>query len=43
MNNKSTKRNFSSAIFALVDNFGDASYNNASGSGGVRPKFWLVR
>ena len=38
-----TKRNFSSAAFALVYGGGDADYDNASYSDGVRPEFWLVR
>ena len=38
-----TKRNFSSAAFAGVNYYGDASCNGASSSNGVRPKFWLVR
>lgn len=37
------KQKFSSASFASVDGSGDAVYGNASGSGGVRPEFWLVR
>ena len=38
-----TKRNFSSAGFALVGNGGSAYFNGASASFGVRPEFWLVR
>ena len=38
-----TKKEFSSATFAVVDNFGDAGYSGAWASGGVRPEFWLVR
>lgn len=38
-----TKRNFSSAFFAGVGGFGDASCCGASNSRGVRPEFWLVR
>lgn len=38
-----TKRNFSSAYFALVVNHGNANYYGASDSHGVRPEFWLVR
>ena len=38
-----TKKEFSSADFALVGLFGYAYYCGASGSRGVRPEFWLVR
>ena len=38
-----TKKEFSSAAFARVNNYGDAGYGGASGSNGVRPEFWLVR
>ena len=38
-----TKKNVSSAFFALVNSSGDTNCNNASGSFGVRPEFWLVR
>ena len=38
-----TKRNFSSATFAFVDDSGDTFSFLASFSYGVRPKFWLVR
>lgn len=37
-----TKKEFSSALFALVNNGGDASYG-ASNSLGVRPEIWLVK
>ena len=38
-----TKKEFSSASFARVNGIGNADYAYASGSGGVRPEFWLVR
>lgn len=38
-----TKKEFSSAHFAIVDNNGDASYYAASNSCGVRPEFWLKK
>lgn len=38
-----TKKEFSSAYFADVNVYGRARCNNASGSDGVRPEFWLVR
>lgn len=38
-----TKKVVSSAGFAGVDCDGDPNYYGASGSGGVRPEFWLVR
>lgn len=38
-----TKKEFSSAYFAYVNNFGDTSFYNASDSGGVRPEFWLEK
>lgn len=38
-----TKEEFSSANFADVVTDGDANYNGASGSRGVRPEFWLVK
>lgn len=38
-----TKKEFSSANFAHVVSYGNAYYDNASGSYGVRPEFWLVR
>lgn len=38
-----TKKEFSSADFALVGNGGGAAYNGASYSFGVRPEIWLVK
>lgn len=38
-----TKEEFSSARFACVDYGGDPNCNDASGSAGVRPEFWLVK
>ena len=38
-----TKEEFSSAFFAGVNSGGSTGYNAASGSGGVRPEFWLVK
>ena len=38
-----TKKEFSSAYFALVNGLGGAYCNYASTSYGVRPEFWLVR
>ena len=38
-----TKKEFSSADFAVVLNYGLAGYDYASNSYGVRPEFWLVR
>lgn len=38
-----TKKEFSSAYFAFVDDCGVTSCNGASDSVGVRPEFWLVR
>lgn len=38
-----TKRSVSSADFAVVNGRGDADCNSASGAGGVRPEFWLVK
>lgn len=37
------KKEFSSAGFVGVGNYGNAYYNGASNSYGVRPEFWLVR
>lgn len=37
------KKEFSSARFAGVNTYGHASYDNASGSFGVRPEIWLVK
>ena len=38
-----TKKDWSSAYFARVNTVGNANYNNASSSYGVRPAFWLVK
>lgn len=38
-----TKKEFSSASFAIVANGGNPHYYDASASNGVRPEFWLVR
>lgn len=38
-----TKKEFSSAFFAVVGNRGDANCVDASFSGGVRPEIWLVK
>lgn len=38
-----TKKEFSSAVFANVDYGGDAGYDGASYSFGVRPEIWLVK
>lgn len=38
-----TKKEFSSAYFAVVINFGGAGSGLASGSVGVRPEIWLVK
>jgi len=38
-----TKRSVSSAAFAVVGSGGGTGYAGASGSGGVRPEFWLVK
>lgn len=38
-----TKKEFSSAFFASVDNAGDTFYSGASDSFGVRPEIWLVK
>ena len=38
-----TKKEFSSAYFALVYSYGQSDYSGASNSRGVRPEFWLVR
>lgn len=38
-----SKKDWSSAGFAVVDNWGDAGYDGASYSRGVRPVFWLVK
>lgn len=38
-----TKKEFFSAVFALVNYGGYAAYDNASGSCGVRPEIWLVK
>ncbi len=38
-----TKKDWSSAFFAVVGGSGSASSYGASGSGGVRPAFWLVK
>lgn len=38
-----TKEEFSSANFASVTNGGNAGYDAASNSHGVRPEFWLVK
>lgn len=38
-----TKKEFSSAHFAFVDTYGNATFGAASSSLGVRPEFWLVR
>lgn len=38
-----TKKEFSSAGFAVVLSNGGADYYGASNSSGVRPEFWLVR
>lgn len=38
-----TKKDYFAAGFARVGSGGDAAYDGASGSGGVRPVFWLVK
>lgn len=38
-----TKKEFSSASFALVGRDGDTHYDDASSSFGVRPEIWLVK
>lgn len=38
-----TKEEFSSAGFAIVSYYGHTNSDGASGSGGVRPEFWLVK
>lgn len=38
-----TKKEFSSASFALVDRYGDAIYGLAVGTCGVRPEIWLTK
>ena len=38
-----TKKKLSAALFARVNDRGDAAYNNASDSIGVRPEIWLVK
>ena len=38
-----TKKEFSSANFARVNDIGSTFYYAASTSHGVRPEFWLVR
>ena len=38
-----TKKEFSSAYFALVYYYGNTGYDNASNSYGVRPEIWLVK
>lgn len=38
-----TKKEFSAACFALVGNVGNAGYDSASYSYGVRPEIWLVK
>lgn len=38
-----TKKEFSSAFFAYVNGGGNAYYDDASNSGGVRPEIWLVK
>lgn len=38
-----TKKEFSSASFALVDRYGDANYGLAAGICGVRPEIWLTK
>ena len=38
-----TKKEFSSACFAIVSNNGTAFCSGASNSGGVRPEIWLVK
>lgn len=38
-----TKKEFSSARFALVNGIGDTNFSRASGSLGVRPEIWLVK
>ncbi len=38
-----TKKDWSSACFACVSSYGDAYYDSASNSVGVRPAFWLVK
>lgn len=38
-----TKKEFSSAYFALVRNYDSANCDRASNSHGVRPKIWLVK
>lgn len=37
------KKEFSSAVFACVSNYGSADYYGASVSRGVRPEIWLVK
>ena len=38
-----TKKEFSSAYFAVVSSYGNAYCNGASNSYGVRPEIWLVK
>ena len=38
-----TKKEFSSAAFAIVNANGDSYYYAASNSRGVRPEFWLEK
>lgn len=38
-----TKKSVSSTYFAIMNYYGLTASNHASGSGGVRPEFWLVR
>lgn len=38
-----TKEEFSSACFAIVNDYGNTNCNGASNSLGVRPEFWLVK
>ena len=38
-----TKKEFSAACFASVNNIGDAYGSSASNSYGVRPEIWLVK
>ena len=38
-----TKEDYSAALFAYVGNDGATNYDDASGSCGVRPVFWLVK
>lgn len=38
-----TEKDFSSASFAIVSNYGSANFSYASGSFGVRPVLWLTK